>query len=626
MPRIMTIWFPRWPVQRRLVEQPDRRFVPLLVCRREGRGVMRVVSWAWARPSIVGRPSRSEAGKYSVATQLPSRRGRGVEGSLGPAIPAGMSLAETLAAISLAYGSRAGRIAEVDHDDPQADREGLEVIGRWCRRFAPIVAIEDSDRPECLHIDVTDTAVLFGGEDSVARTAVWTLASKGLYARAGVADTPAAAWVAARRSPAAACRAARRVDEEAGRSGSGSSAASDSFLAGSRGMERLRRWRVVTPGRQSVELAAFPIASLRVPPEDIARLSDIGVTTIGGLMRLPIAGLASRFSPNLPRRLSQFKGTLAEPLEGICGEDLPSADCRLESPCTTLEAIRHSLESLVSACVTSLAAHGQGVTVLQVRLEPSGSGPPTVVDVGLFRPSCSVRHLSELVELRLSRVRLPREVDGLAVEVIAAAAVDFHQRTLFTVPVDVGGDAVTEAMLERLSGRLGRSAVFEPQTVADPQPEHAWVATPVLNGCFSVSRRPFRRPAVATTTIPSARETTGSRRSFRPEAARFRSGERPIWLLPQPIRLEMVSVIPDGPPVRFRFHPGHRPRERPRWAVAEEPQRIVRFWGPERIETAWWRGGTVRRDYYVVELETGGRLWIFRSLRDGEWFLHGRFA
>ena len=48
--------------------------------------------------------------------------------------------------------------------------------------------------------------------------------------------------------------------------------------------------------------------------------------------------------------------------------------------------------------------------------------------------------------------------------------------------------------------------------------------------------------------------------------------------------------------------------------------------GPERIETAWWRGPIVRRDYYVVETLSGARFWLFRSLKGGGWFLHGVFA
>ena len=48
--------------------------------------------------------------------------------------------------------------------------------------------------------------------------------------------------------------------------------------------------------------------------------------------------------------------------------------------------------------------------------------------------------------------------------------------------------------------------------------------------------------------------------------------------------------------------------------------------GPERIETRWWTGQEVCRDYYVADNARGMRLWIFHE-REGErrWFLHGIF-
>ncbi len=57
----------------------------------------------------------------------------------------------------------------------------------------------------------------------------------------------------------------------------------------------------------------------------------------------------------------------------------------------------------------------------------------------------------------------------------------------------------------------------------------------------------------------------------------------------------------------------------------ELEQRIVRRIGPERIETGWWRGHIVARDYYRVETAAGCWFWIFRRLPDGPWFLHGMF-
>ncbi|MCQ4295037.1 DNA polymerase Y family protein [Pseudomonas stutzeri] len=46
-----------------------------------------------------------------------------------------------------------------------------------------------------------------------------------------------------------------------------------------------------------------------------------------------------------------------------------------------------------------------------------------------------------------------------------------------------------------------------------------------------------------------------------------------------------------------------------------------------RIESGWWDGGDIRRDYYLVETRTGQRGWAFRRLdSEGPLLLHGWFA
>jgi protein ImuB len=48
--------------------------------------------------------------------------------------------------------------------------------------------------------------------------------------------------------------------------------------------------------------------------------------------------------------------------------------------------------------------------------------------------------------------------------------------------------------------------------------------------------------------------------------------------------------------------------------------------GPERIESGWWDGDDVQRDYYVVRMPSGPDLWVFRDLRDSQWYLHGLWS
>jgi hypothetical protein len=86
---------------------------------------------------------------------------------------------------------------------------------------------------------------------------------------------------------------------------------------------------------------------------------------------------------------------------------------------------------------------------------------------------------------------------------------------------------------------------------------------------------------------------------------------RPLLLYPEPQPIEVTAIAPEGPP-QFIWIGGRR-------------EAITAHWGPERIETLWWRGRSVRRDYYRIATTTGSQQWIFQRLADGKWFLHGLF-
>jgi protein ImuB len=78
---------------------------------------------------------------------------------------------------------------------------------------------------------------------------------------------------------------------------------------------------------------------------------------------------------------------------------------------------------------------------------------------------------------------------------------------------------------------------------------------------------------------------------------------RPLWMLTQPEALKTV----DGTP-RYRGPLGIET-------------------GPERIETGWWDGKDVARDYYIARDARGARLWIYQERRPPcGWFWHGIFG
>jgi protein ImuB len=78
--------------------------------------------------------------------------------------------------------------------------------------------------------------------------------------------------------------------------------------------------------------------------------------------------------------------------------------------------------------------------------------------------------------------------------------------------------------------------------------------------------------------------------------------------------------------------PEIEPAPRPTWLLQrpiplrDSTLRILA--GPERVESGWWDGGDVRRDYYVVETSSGQRAWTYRGVgeTDTPFMLHGWFS
>jgi protein ImuB len=145
-------------------------------------------------------------------------------------------------------------------------------------------------------------------------------------------------------------------------------------------------------------------------------------------------------------------------------------------------------------------------------------------------------------------------------------------------------------LLERLANRLGVDRVLRPVRTADALPERAVRYVPLIG------EKKASGPFFAAKRDPGAFLAVS---------------ERPLRLITPPLRIDVATVMPDCSPAAIQWR-GWR-------------HLVARRWGPERIETGWWRHGTVRRDYFRVETDAGCRLWVFRDLSDDTWYLHGSF-
>ena len=123
--------------------------------------------------------------------------------------------------------------------------------------------------------------------------------------------------------------------------------------------------------------------------------------------------------------------------------------------------------------------------------------------------------------------------------------------------------------MERLRARLGEEAVYGVCLIPEHRPEAAWRRVQELS------------------LIAGAKAATAN------EANTFdQKLPRPVWLLSEPVPLPKPEIL----------------------------------YGPERIETGWWDGKGVARDYYVARHSEGSRLWVFQERHSKLWYVHGVFA
>ena len=463
---------------------------------------------------------------------------------------------------------------------PEVDRATLVQWAEACERFSPRVALEDGEPPESLHLDISNLEHLWGSELKLVGQVKSFFTRRGYVVKLAVGETVGAAWAAAH------------------------------FAISDFG------FRISDSGSQSANHnpqseISLPVQSLRIDEEMALVLRELGIETVGQLMALPRDSLAARFGDGLLRRLDQLTRPEREVIEPRRALAALEASHALEEPTTDRSWILRVLKQLVDRLARQLAARDQGAVFLVCSLHGTNL-PPASFRVGLLQPSASPRQLLELIELHLESVQLTGEVNRVELRAAVVGRLGERQGELFAGrwPTDAHQLAV---LVNRLSSRLGYERVLRAESRASPIPERAvrWVAAvgrkdkerarrgdkETRRGGDKERRRPSHSPGLPVSLSPG----------LCPPAL-----PRPLLLYPTPQEMEVVCVVPDGPPQVV-------------W-IEKRRERIVECTGPERIETLWWRGPTVRRDYYRVATESGSHLWIFRRLTDDEWFLHGIFA
>jgi protein ImuB len=472
-------------------------------------------------------------------------------------------------ALALAPG-----LVQRDRDDA-AEAHALAQLATWALTFTPMACIAP---PNAVLADIGGSLQLFAGLPRLVSRLVAGAHALGYAPQLGLAPTPGAALLLARAGHAA---------------------------------------PITTPTQLHAALAPLPLTLMDLDERTRATLQEAGITRFGQAIALPRDGLARRFGSGLMETLDRTLGRIPDPRPAHVPAPRFAGTLDLPSPVHDVEALGFGVQRLVQELSTWLTARGLGVvrmtlTLTHERHMRQRGVPATVVPFALGSAARMPAHLLGVLRERLARVVLPASV-----ETIALASDDVTPlagRNLGLLPGDEA-DAVTVPLLDRLRARLGEEAVTVLAPQAEHRPERALSAVPIgANASSGVSRR--QGFSLAGTTGQSRRPPSKNRGTKPAAALPLPEAPRPLWLLdePQPlskkgVRVELIAGVA---------------------AINSTLTPFLLCDGPERIESGWWDGADVRRDYFVARTAADETVWIYRDHRygieDGEWFLHGLFA
>ncbi len=355
---------------------------------------------------------------------------------------------------------------------------------------------------------------------------------------------------------------------------------------------------VLTPAALSAHHCRFSRGG-RTMPEGTSSmlhaLRDIGVRSLGDLLRLPRAGLARRFGIGLVDALDRALGHRPDPRPRYEPPAQFESLLNFPEPVSAAEALLFCARRQLLELAAFLEARCAGARRVEWWLH-HWRAAPTVIRIESAQVHRNARRFLELLRERLFRLSLPTAVESIE---LRAAELEAHEPdSVQLFPGAPRQQALTRSLLiERLRARLGNEAVHGFELHADHRPEHAF------------RRRSFTRSS----------STEGSLSHPPPpqhERMGVRALSRPLWLLHTPAPLALKGTQPQW-----------------RGGLTIES-------GPERIESGWWDHRPAARDYYVARAQDGARLWVFRELayrtppEQGKppqdpaprWFLHGVFS
>ena len=266
--------------------------------------------------------------------------------------------------------------------------------------------------------------------------------------------------------------------------------------------------RPCTPEDLAARLAPLPVRALGLDARTERVLDRLGLKTIGALAAVPRPALMRRFADrpveaNPLVLLDRATGRRPEPVDAPPDARRFVARSRLAEP--VLDVAPH-LPELCEELRLALVGEGRGARLLRLTVYRV-DGDWRSAEVATARATRDAAHMGRLLDGRVDRIDPGFGFDLLTLEALRTEPLDPRQAGLAGA-ADRG--AAVDALLDRLTARLGPSRVMWTHRRESHLPERVDVPAPALGG------RPAAPPVIGRERPPApARPGRGGARALR---------------------------------------------------------------------------------------------------------------
>lgn len=468
---------------------------------------------------------------------------------------------------------------EIDRPLLQA---GFADLADWHSNASPLVsALTEMTPYGDLLLDITGVSHLFSGERAMLDMLLNRLRRLGYTVSGGIGPTIGTAWAASHFAPN----------------------------------------KIISTAAIARFLDALPVAALRLGADQIATLTQMGLTTIGQVRSRPRKDLQALLRQSFLIRLDQAYGHIEERMTPRLPPVEHFVERRFFEPISLLEDVLGIAAELAEKLCAALEALGLGAQTFHLFLYRVDHKVMTL-SLNAARLTRDADHISSLFRHRGQKLESEDYDPGFGIDMVrlAASSLDKLDAAQLGAFETANGAEDIDRLADRLGSRLGSKAVLKIDFIQSHLPERTTRLVPAL--------------------------------AAQPLALKdWPKNRRPMRLLPRPELVKINAEVPHGLPASMIWR--------------HQSYRLIKGAGPERIGAEWWRTGQRlelvepeeakepepgekpkppayipklglhdalgnTRDYYLVEDEEGRRYWVFRlglyeNDRPADWYLHGFF-